>query len=350
MMAVERVARGRKAADVPADYAVVFAELKETVRSARLRAHRSVNTELLGLYWTIGQTLVERRQQDGWGAKVVDRLAGDLRAEFPDMTGLSSRSLVYMQTMAKTWPVAFTQQAAAQLPWGHIMVLLDRLDDTETRDWYADRAVANGWSRAVLLNQIKSKLHVRIGAAPTNFVEVLGDSDLDLQLVKDPYNFEFLGLTERVDERILEQRLMDRIQEFLLELGEGWSLYARQRRFTVGSKDFIADLIFFNVEHRRFVVCELKVDEFDPAYLGQLQFYVEWAERHLRKPDHQPTVGILLVASKDEVVVRYALAASTSPLAVATYTFDALPVATKRELKSTKQLSSAVQRTHEADG
>jgi predicted nuclease of restriction endonuclease-like (RecB) superfamily len=341
-MAVERATRGRKVAVVPADYATVLAELKDAVRSARLRAHRAVNNELLGLYWTIGRTLVERRKDEGWGTSLVAKLATDLRAEFPDMTGLSPRSLAYMRSFAVAWPDQVLQQPAAKLPWGHIMVLLDRLDDTDQRDWYADRAVANGWSRAVLLNQIKSKFHARIGAAPTNFIEVLGDTDLDAQLVKDPYNFEFLGLTERVDERILEQRLMDRIQEFLLELGEGWSLYARQRRFTVGSKDFIADLIFFNVEHRRFVVCELKVDEFDPAYLGQLQFYVEWAERHLRKADHQPTVGILLVASKDEVVVRYALAASTSPLAVATYTFDALPAEARRELKSTTGLSGAV--------
>jgi predicted nuclease of restriction endonuclease-like (RecB) superfamily len=341
-VADERVSRGKKGEVAPAAYAQVLDQLKVAVRSARMKAHRAVNTELIGLYWTIGRTLGERRRDEGWGSKVVERLAADLRAEFPDMTGLSSRSLVYMQTMASVWPDAITQQPVARLPWGHITVLLDRLDDTPTRDWYAKRAVANGWSRAVLLNQIKSHLHERIGAAPTNFVDVLGDSELDAQLVKDPYNFEFLGLTERVEERVFEQRLMDRIQEFLLELGEGWSLYARQRRFMVGTKEFIADLIFFHVEYRRFVVCELKVDEFDPAHLGQLGFYVEWAERHLRKPEHQPTVGILLVASKEEVVVRYALAASTAPLAVATYTFERLPAKTRKQMKATRNLPAAV--------
>jgi predicted nuclease of restriction endonuclease-like (RecB) superfamily len=178
LMAVERVSRSRKAAAIPADYATVLAELKEAVRSARLRAHQAVNTELLGLYSTIGSTLVERRQDEGWGTNLIAKLAADLRSEFPDMTGLSPRSLAYMRSFALAWPDEVLQQAAAKLPWRHIMVLLDRLDDTQTRDGYADRAVVNGWSRAVLLNQIKSKLHARVGAAPTNFVEVLGDSDL----------------------------------------------------------------------------------------------------------------------------------------------------------------------------
>jgi predicted nuclease of restriction endonuclease-like (RecB) superfamily len=293
-------------------YERVLGELKAAVRSARLSAMRQVNTELIGLYWKIGCVIVERRDNDGWGAKVTDRLSTDLQREFPSMTGLSPRNLRYMQAFAGAWRRPIGQQAVAQLPWGHLTVLLDRLNDQPSRDWYADQAVANGWSRAVLMHQIKSNLLGRMGAAPNNFPAALDDSDLADQLIKDPYNFDFLGFTKRVDERALEQRLIDRVQEFLLELGEGFALYARQRQIKVGSKEFVVDLIFFHVVHQRFVIVELKVDEFDPAHVGQLQFYVEWAERHLRGAEHQPTVGILLVDDKDDVVVRYALAAASA--------------------------------------
>ena len=175
---------------------------------------------------------------------------------------------------------------------------------------------ASGWSRAVLLNQIKSQLHTRLGAAPSNFRAALPatDSDLATQLVKDPYNFEFLGVTGVLAERDLERRLMEQIQQFLLELGEGFALYGRQYRFSVGRKDFVIDLVFFNVTHNRFIIIELKVDSFEPAHLGQLQFYVEWAENHLRLPHHLPTVGILLVADKEDVIVRYARAGAAAPM------------------------------------
>lgn len=325
-------------------YELVLGELKAAVRAARLSAMRQVNTELIGLYWRIGCVIHERREADGWGAKVTARLSGDLQREFPSMTGLSPRNLRYMQAFAGAWPRPIGQQPVAQLPWGHVTVLLDRISDQVDREWYAEQALAHGWSRAVLLHQIKSNLLGRVGAAPNNFPAVLSDSDLADQLIKDPYNFDFLGFTQRVDERALEQRLMDRVQEFLLELGEGFALYARQRRIKVGSKEFAVDLIFFHVVHQRFVIVELKVDEFDPAHVGQLQFYVEWAERHLRGAEHQPTVGILLVDEKDDVVVRYALAAASAPLAVSSYTFDGLPKPTRNELRSTQDLAAAVKR------
>jgi predicted nuclease of restriction endonuclease-like (RecB) superfamily len=330
---------------VEAGYAMLLADLTQHVRAARVRAHVAVNNELLLLYWRIGSTLSERRASEVWGSKVAGRLANDLRREFPDMTGLSVRNLAYMKSFAEAWPsAAIVQQPVAQLPWGHVTVLMDKLNDQVMREWYAAQAVMAGWSRAVLLNQIKSRLHERIGAAPTNFDASLPDesSELTAQLVKDPYHFGFLAMTGRLAERDLEQRLMTRIQDFLLELGDGFALYKRQHRFAVGSKEFVIDLVFFNVLQSRFVILELKVDEFEPAHLGQLQFYVEWAERHLRRPHHLPTVGILLVADKDDVVVRYALAASTSPLAVATYTYDKLPSGERSELPSNDRLRKAM--------
>lgn len=329
---------------LPADYGELLDRLKAEVRAAQVRAHRTVNTELIGLYWRIGSAILERQGADGWGTKVVDRLAGDLRAAFPDQSGFSTRNLRYMRAFAQAWPDEKLQQAVAELPWGHITVLLDRVKDQELRDWYAGQAAEHGWSRAVLANMVASRLHDRVGAAPTNFAARLApdDSDLAEQLVRDPYNFEFLGLTRRVRERDLEQALMDRLQRFLLELGAGFSLYGRQYRFELGGDDFVMDLVFFNVTHDRFVIIELKVGAFAPTQLGQLQFYVEWAERHLRQERHQPTIGILLVEDRNDLVVRYALAAAQAPLAVATYTYATLPAAARRELPAEAQLSDAV--------
>ena len=235
---------------------MVLEELKATVRTAQVRAHVVVNTELLQLYWRIGRAISQRRDVEGWGTKIVARLAGDLRREFPEMSGFSQRSLTYMRTFAEAWPATrFAQQPVAQLPWGHVTVLLDRLAEQPVREWYAVHAAASGWSRAVLLNQIKSQLHTRLGAAPSNFRAALPatDSDLAIQLIKDPYNFEFLGVTGVLAERDLERRLMEQIQQFLLELGEGFALCGRQYRFSVGRKDFVIDLVFFNVTHNRFL-------------------------------------------------------------------------------------------------
>ena len=258
----------RSGVALPDDYAEVLVALKRRVRAAQIQAHRLVNTELLGLYWAIGDTILDRQAVHGWGAKVIDRLAEDLRVEFPEMTGLSRSNLHYMRQMAATWSQAeIVQQPVGQLPWGHVTVLLDKLHERADRDWYATQAAAGGWSRAVLLNQIKADALGRTGAALTNFATQLPapDSDLAQQLVKDPYVFDFLNLTQRVAERELEDALLANLQQFLLELGHGFAFVARQYRFTVAGDDFVIDLLFFNFQQNRFVVFELKVDKFSPA-------------------------------------------------------------------------------------
>jgi predicted nuclease of restriction endonuclease-like (RecB) superfamily len=314
---------------MPDDYTLLLDELKAEVRGASLRAHRQVNTELLQLYWRIGQAILERQGAEGWGAKVIDQLARDLRAEFPDMTGLSRSNLHYMRKLAASWPLEpIVQRPVGQLPWGHLTVLLDKLSNREDRDWYAERAAAEGWSRGVLLDRIKAQLHLRVAAAPSNFpLQLAGDdSDLARQLVKDPYSFEFLGLRDAVAERDLEQALMDHLQRFLLELGHGFAFVGRQWHFTVGGDEFVIDLLFFNFVQNRFVVVELKVDKFQPAYTGQLGMYVAWIDANLRDhTSHAPTIGILLCANKNERVVRYSLAGSSAAMAVAEYSYEALP-------------------------
>jgi predicted nuclease of restriction endonuclease-like (RecB) superfamily len=208
----------------PTGYSELLMDLKGQVRSARAKAVRTVNTQLIELYWSIGHGILVQQELQGWGSGVIRRLAEDLRAEFPDMKGFSARNLQYMTTFAGSWTKApIAQQAAAQLPWGHIMVLLDKVPDQEIREWYAASAVEYGWSRNVLLNMIMNKSLERTGSAPSNFAQQLAaqDSELVQQIAKDPYNFEFLGLSGEVAERDLEQALMDRIVDTLRELGPG---------------------------------------------------------------------------------------------------------------------------------
>lgn len=310
---------------LPDDYLELLEQLKRQVRTAQAKVVREANTELLRLYWTIGRALAERREREGWGTKVVERLAADLRRAFPDQRGLSRSNLFSMRQFAETWPAeAIVQQPVGRLPWGHVTVLLSKLGDQATRDWYAAAAVKNGWSRAVLLNQIKNATHRRVGAAPSNFAERLepAESELARELAKDPFVFDFLGLSGPVAERELEQALMDRIQQTLAELGRGFAFVGRQVRFEIDGDDFAIDLLFFHVEQLRYVVVELKIGKFEPGFAGQLNFYVSWVDDQLRRPQHAPTVGLLLCADRNERVVRYALGGSSQPLAVSTYTFD----------------------------
>lgn len=221
----------------PPGYAEALSALKLEVRAAQLRAQRVVNTELIALYWRIGRIIRDRQAAEGWGGRVIARLSADLRGEFPEMTGLSPRNLQYMRTLVEGWPDAaeFAQQPAARLPWAHVMVLLDRLDDQGLREWYAAQALLGGWSRAVLLDRIKGRLHERVGRAPSNFSDQLppADSDLAKELTRDPYRFEFLGLTGRIAERDLEDGLVGQLERFLRELGQGFAFVGRQYRIEI---------------------------------------------------------------------------------------------------------------------
>lgn len=309
---------------VPSDYTDVLAAVKQRVHEARYLAQRAANTELLRLWWSIGNTILDRQRTEPWGAKVLDRLSTDLRAEFPTMKGFSRRNLAYMRAFAEAWPGEdeLVQRPVAQLPWGHVIELLDKLDDRTLRDWYAAKDVQMGWSRVVLAHQIVTALHEREGTAPSNFLETLDSpsSELAQQLTKDPYALDFLAIDSDATERELETRLTSRIEQTLAELGSGFAFVGRQVHFDVDGDDFYIDLLFFHVEQLRYVVIELKTTKFDPRDAGQLGFYVALVDDRLRIPGkHSPTVGILLVAEKNETVVRYALAGTAQPVAVSRY-------------------------------
>lgn len=330
---------------LPDDYDRVLADLKQAVASANLRARRTVNTELLRLYWTIGRAILEQQEQAGWGAKVIDRLAKDLRGAYPRMTGLSRSNLEYMRRFAAAYPVhPIPQQPVGELPWGHVMALLDRLDDSTLRDWYAAEAVANGWSRAVLLHQIANQLHARLGAAPSNFPATLsGDTDLARQLTKDPFVLDFLDLDGHVSERQLEDALIHRLERFMLELGRGFSFVGRQVRLNVGGDEFFIDLLFFHIPTLRYVVLELKIEKFQPGHVSQLDFYVNVVDDQFRDHrKHAPTVGILLCPDKNDVVVEYAIRGRSTPLTVNRYTLAGLSTAEQAALPSPDDLRHAL--------
>ena len=280
---------------------------------------------------------------------MITRLAEDLRAEFPAMKGFSRSNLFYMRAFAAAWPnrEQIVQQPAGRLPWGHVMVILDKLADQKTRTWYAAATAEHGWSRNMLLNQIMNRTHERVGAAPSNFGQELApaDSDLAQQIAKDPYVFDFLDLTDRAAERDLEQALMDRIVDTLRELGSGFAFVGRQVHFDVDGDDFYLDLLFFHVVQLRYIVVELKTGKFQPEYAGKLGFYVALVDDRLKLDTHTPTVGILICGQRNDSTVRYALGRAGSPMAVATYTYDSLPDAEKRALPPAEQLLAAFDNT-----
>lgn len=309
---------------VPDDYSATLEDLKSRVHAARLRVQRKTNNELLQLWWHIGQVIRERRSHEAWGTNVLARLATDLREEFPTMKGFSPANLRYMRRFAEAWPDldAIRQRPVGELPWGHVIELLDKLDDQDQRDWYAAKDVQHGWSRPLLQHHISTRLHEREAAAPSNFMTALhgGDADAAQEITKDPYALDFLAVDSDATERELEQRMIDRIIDTMRELGPGLAFYGRQVHFDVDGDDFYVDLLFFHVEQLRYVVIELKVTKFEPRDAGQLGFYVALVDDQLRLTDkHQPTIGILLVAAKNDTVVRYALAGAAQPVAVSRY-------------------------------
>jgi len=261
---------------LPDGYPAFLSGLKVRIREARVRAALSVNRELILLYWEIGRDILQRQQEEGWGAKVIERLSTDLRKEFPDVKGFSPRNLKYMRSFAEAWPdPVFVQQVAAQIPWFHNCVILDKLSNREFREWYIHKTIENGWSRNVLVHQIESGLIEREGRAVTNFSSALPapQSDLARAMLKDPYIFDFLGIGEDAAERELERALLDHIREFLLELGVGFAFVGSQYRLDVGGKDFSIDLLFYHLKLRSYVVIDLKIGEFLPEYAGKMNFH-----------------------------------------------------------------------------
>jgi predicted nuclease of restriction endonuclease-like (RecB) superfamily len=327
---------------VPEGYARWLDELKSRIHTAQQRAALAVNRELVLLYWQIGRDILQRQAAQGWGSKVIERLAHDLRVAFPGMKGFSRANLMYMRAFAEAWPDAeIVQQAVGQLPWGHNLVLLTKLKAQDMRLTYAQAAIEHGWSRNVLNIHIETRRLERSGQAITNFVDRLPmpGSDLAQQSLKDPYLFDFLDVGNEADEREIESALVRHITQFLLELGAGFAFVGRQVHLEVGGDDFFIDLLFYHLKLRCYVVIELNAEKFKPEHLGQLSFYITAVDRQVKAEQDAPTIGLLLCKSKNEVVAEYALGDKTQPMGVAEYKLlESLPKELQTNLPSIEQI------------
>ena len=329
--ATERKQRGRTdrsamfpvapgAAEMPADYADWLTDIKTRIHRERLRVVLASNATMVLLYWDIGQSIIAKQAAQGYGTRVIDRLAADLRNAFPEMKGFSPRNLKYMRAFAAAWPDReVVQEALAQVTWYHNITLLEKLETPEDRLWYAARTVEHGWSRNILAVQIETRALLRHGKAQNNFPATLPpeDSDMAAQIFKDPYLFDFLGTDAPRREKQLEQGLIDHIQKFLLELGQGFAFVGRQVHLELGDEDFYLDLLFYHLKLRSYIVVELKARKFEPGDGAQLGMYMMAVDRLLTHPDDKPTLGLLLVREKNRVLVEYALGGSTQPISVA---------------------------------
>jgi len=303
------------------------------------------------LYWGIGKEILTRQREGGWGTKVIERLAKDLRAEFPEMQGLSPRNLGYMKAFAEAWPdEAILQQPVAKLPWGHNVRLLDLVKNPKERLWYIEQAIQNGWSRNVLVMQIESGLYRRQGKALTNFQATLPppQSDLAQQIIKDPYNFDFLTLTTEAQERDLERELLAHLRQFLIELGVGFAFVGSQVLLEVGGEDFKLDLLFYHLKLRCFVVIDLKMGPFKPEYAGKLNFYLSAVDDLLRHPDDKPSIGLVLCKAKNRIVAEYALRDIAKPLGISEFRhLENLPEQLKGTLPTIEEIEAELGRPQE---
>jgi predicted nuclease of restriction endonuclease-like (RecB) superfamily len=304
------------------EYLLLLREVKRRIQAAQTRAALAVNCELIRLYWEIGKTLLQRRETEGWGGKVVARLASDLKDAFPTMKGLSSSNLKYMRYFAERCPdFKIGQQAADQFPWFHLVTLLTQVGDEGERSWLAARTIQEGWSRALLEENIRNRLFERTGQGVNNFSTRMPapQAAVALEALKDPYLFDFLGLGDEALERDVESALTRHITKFLLELGSGFAFMARQYRLVVGGEEFFPDLLFYHTRLKCYVVVELKAVAFKPEHAGKLNFYLTAMDAQVKAPDDRPTLGLLLCRNKNRVVAEYSLAGIEKPLGISEY-------------------------------
>ena len=359
-------------------YGNLLSEIKTRIRHAQVKATLSANAEMIAMYWDVGRMIYERQQHEGWGTGVIPRLAKDIRNELPKVKGFSERNIGYMIRFAREYgdPVILQQAVAklqqpenkdvlkvpqavgqlpvnehsvivqrlvAQIPWGHNILLMERVKDLSGRFWYMEQTIQNGWSRDTLGLMIKSSAHLRQGKAVSNFSLTLPDpqSDLARQSLKDPYIFDFLTLTEPFNEREMETELIKHLEKFLLELGAGFSFVGRQYQLTISDKDFYIDLLFYHLKLRCFIVIEMKKGDFKPEYAGKMNFYCSAVDDLLKHQTDQPTIGLILCQTKDRILAEYALRDVHKPIGISGYELTrSLPDNLKSSLPSIEEIEA----------
>ena len=329
------------------EYLEIVKSIRDEIKVAQYKAAVSVNLELIMLYYNIGRVINEHKS---WGNKFIDNLAADIKLSFPSATGYSVRNLKYMAKFAAIYPdFEFVQQVVAQIPWGHNLVLMDKISDDTVRKWYIEQSIEHGWSRNVLVHQIESGLYERqvIADKISNFENRLASpqSELAVQTMKDPYVFDFIPFREDMIERDIEQALVQDITKLLLELGTGFAFLGNQYHINVGGDDFYIDLLFYNLNLRCYVVIELKTGEFKPEYAGQLNFYLSAVDGILKKETDNPSIGLLLCKSKNDLVAEYALKDMSKPIGVSEYKItSSLPEDLEKQLPSVEDIQKRIKK------
>jgi predicted nuclease of restriction endonuclease-like (RecB) superfamily len=323
-------------------YLSTLAQVQQSITQARARAALSVNAELTGLYWRVGERIAQLQQSQGWGSAVVDQMARDLARAHPGIAGFSRTNLFAMRQLYLFFSqkFEFVPQPVGQMPWGHVRVLLGKVKEVDVALWYAQSHAEHGWSREMLSWQIDQQLHARIGAAPNNFESTLpaDRSDLVTQTIKDPYVFDFLNLQATAVERDIENQLTQQITRFLLELGKGFAFLGRQYPLHVNDKDYFLDLLFYHTRLKCYVVVELKAGEFIPEHVGKMNFYLSAVDDQLRAADDQPSIGLILCKNKDRLDVEYALRDIQKPIGVSSYITKQIPIDVQSQLPSVEEL------------
>ena len=333
------------------EYKEFIQKIKEKAQKAQIKASVRVNSTLLEFYWELGADIVEKQKTASWGSGFLKQMSKDLMIEFPDMKGFSKRNLELIRKwyLFYSSDVVITKQAVSQLvqiPWGHNIAIFQKISETPKALFYVQKTMENGWSRSVLIHQIESGLYERSGKAITNFSNTLPNpqSDLANELTKDPYQFDFLTLREKHDEKELEDALMEHITKFLVELGQGFAFVGRQYKLDVGGRDFKIDLLFYHLKLYCYVVVELKVVDFEPEFAGKLNFYISAVDGELKSEKDNPTIGILICKSKNRTIVEYSLKDINKPMGVSEYKLsNTLPKEFKSTLPSIEEIESELE-------
>ncbi|MBB3696678.1 DUF1016 family protein [Flammeovirga yaeyamensis] len=324
--------------------------LKSKIRKARNKLVQSLNNQLIELYWLIGQEVVEKQESSNWGSNFIEQIAKELRGEFPDVKGFSRRNIYAIRQWYKFYSVKyeFVPHHVAQIPWGHNRLIISKVKDLDHAEFYCQQVLKNGWDRDYLEYKIEENFHDKIGLSSNNFQNTLPEdqSKLAQETLKDPYNFDFLGLQDHAYEKAIEDELVKNITKFLLELGKGFAFVGRQYKLEVSDNDYFIDLLFYHLELRSYIVIELKAGKFKPEYAGKLNFYLSAVDSQLKRKEDNQTIGILLCKKKDKIEAEYALRDINKPMGISEYKLtEAIPKDLQTKLPTIEELEKRLSKS-----
>jgi predicted nuclease of restriction endonuclease-like (RecB) superfamily len=320
-------------------------ELKSKIHEAKRKVAFSITSQLLELYWEIGKDICVKQQTSNWGNSLIEQIASELKLEFPEMKGFSRRNLYAIKQWYSFYSLKyqFVPQYVAQIPWGHNRLIITKIKEIEKAEFYCRETIRNGWDRETLEVQINSNYYLKLGSSSHNFENTLPEiqSKLAIETLKDPYNFDFLGLLDDALEKSIEDELTKHITKFLLELGKGFAFLGRQYKIEIGENDYFIDMLFYHIELRSYVVIELKSGKFKPEFAGKLNFYLSAIDTQIKKDFDNPTIGILLCKTKDRIEAEYALRDINKPMGISEYKLSkAIPENIKAKLPTIEELES----------